>query len=156
MAVWQYGFLVIPKEGLSNDLFNQQLGEEYFDDSPFWKGLDYTIDAFRGIEKVLPKRKSWSNNVVLFGHEESSCIEVLLEAGFVVSVSFRIDFSSSYQALLDEVNEFFILKGFLLIDESRMVVPLNIIKIKRVIETSSQYQKYREILEQMPPSGSSM
>jgi hypothetical protein len=147
MALWQYTFYVLPKESiqkLSPDL-HFVTDNDGFDDAPFW--LDQQIDKsfFSAIAKILPKGISWSNNIDLYGDQESNCVEVLSKVNLVVSVSLRIDFTSNYQNILIQLIEFFIFNGLVIIDEELNLLPNNLLTIEEKINTSLQYKKYKKL-----------
>jgi len=148
MALWQYTFHVLPRESLqfhSPDFVFSKNNEE-FDDSPFWKAQQVKDGFFEDISLTLPKETSWSKAINLYGNQESNCIEVLSENNLILSVSFRIDFTSDYEGILNTLIDFFIVKGLLMIDEELKIIPLNILAIKIIIENSPQYKKYKQFL----------
>ena len=147
MALWQYMFHVLPKEAVQNTStdFNFINDEEGFDDAPFWENLQIECSFFENISKILPRGKSWSEMRILYGNQESNCFEVLFENNMVVSVSFRIDFTSKYELILNELIEFFILNGLIILDENLNILPLNIEIIEGVIKNSPQFKKYDEL-----------
>lgn len=147
MGLWQVGFFVIPKASAKDDKF--ELDEEgSFDDAPYWNDQKVLLDFFKPIAKILPLEKSWSEKILLYGHQDSNRFEVFHENGIVESVSFRIDFTSNYESVLSELIEFFILNGLIVLDENLNVLPLNFEAIKSVIENSPQVKKYRTLSNQ--------
>lgn len=145
MALWQYTFFVLPVSGVEKDLNNFRFAKnnDSFDDDSFWEGLSVNNTLFERVSTFLPKGKAWSEDLLVFGDLASNCLKVFSEKGIVVSVSLRIDFTSKYEDLLNELIEFFILNGLLLIDEDLNVVPLNYLEIKKRIEASLVFEKYR-------------
>lgn len=150
MAVWQYTFQVLPKESVNtfaeNFFFNQK--DEVFDDEPYWKEHPLKKSFFSKINSILKKAKSWSNDIDLYGNQESNCFEVLSDSeGYVLSVSFRIDFTSYYESVLSYIIEFCILKGLIILDEELNVVSLNYEQVQSVIKNSPQLKRYYELSE---------
>jgi hypothetical protein len=82
----------------------------------------------------------------MYGSEESNRFEVLCENNNVVSVSFRIDFTTEYEIVLRQILEFCILKGLAILDESLRVVPLSFEAAKSVVDNSVQIKKYNKLL----------
>lgn len=147
MALWQYTFHILPKESLPGHLpgFVFSKNNEEFDDSLFWKAQQVKDSFFDEISLILPKKISWSKKISLYGNQESNCIEVLSENNLVLSVSFRIDFTSNYEDILNALIDFFIVKGLLVIDEELKIISLNSLTIKITIESSPQYKKYKKL-----------
>jgi len=146
MAIWQYRFTLIPKNSISNVSFNPQFDEDgLFRDDVYWLGFPTSFDFFHDVEKIIPKTKSWSNDLLLFGSEESNCLEVYRENGYVTSVSLRVDFTSDYEVFLRMIIEFIFLKGLILLDEGNNVLEINYLTIKETIEKSVQFQMFRKL-----------
>ncbi len=149
MALWQYTFYVLPKEGvqeLSSD-FHFVKDNDGFDDALYWIGQHLHKSFFNDITNILPKSISWSRNIDLYGNQESNCVEVLFKTNWIVSVSMRIDFTSNYENILRQLIEFFILNGLIIIDEELNLLPNNLLAIKEKINASSQYEKYKKFID---------
>jgi hypothetical protein len=146
MAIWQYTFLVIPNDYLQETLNSERIEDE-FDDSKFWENSKITSDFFSSVGSILKKTDSWSKNIICYGNIESNCFEIFCKNNFVISVSFRIDFTSEYRLLLNELIEFLILKGLSVLDETLDIVPLNYEMFKSIIENSIQVEKYNKLSE---------
>lgn len=148
MAIWQYTFHVLPKksvEVLSSD-YHFTKSEDGFDDERYWNLDSYNKVFFHFVEEILPKKKSWSDEIDWYGDQESNCFEVLFDRkGNVLSVSFRVDFRSNYENVLRQIIEFFSLKGLVLLDEALNIVPHNYEQAQNVIEASPQGKIYHEL-----------
>ncbi|MEO5998078.1 MAG: hypothetical protein ABIN89_15140 [Chitinophagaceae bacterium] len=144
MALWQYTFYVLP--GKSLEIFSADFRfsneENEFDDAPFWIEQKIDADFFNNINLILPKGKSWSKNIDLYGNQESNCFEVLFDKNMVISVSFRIYYTSYYKDILVGIIEFCILKGLVIVDENLCVAPLNFLTLKNIIDSCPQLHKY--------------
>lgn len=148
MALWQYTFQVLPKESVevlpSNHHFEKD--ESGFDDEPYWKLNPINKNFFHSVQEILPKNKSWSNEIELYGNQESNCFEILFDCkGEVLSASFRIDFRSSYEKILSQIIEFCLLNGLVILNEDLNVVPLNSEQVQNIIENSPQVKRYNEL-----------
>ena len=150
MAIWQYTFLILPKESievLSTD-YHFEKSKEGFDDEAYWKLNSIHRDFFYALQKFLPKEKSWSNEIDLYGNQESNCLEVLFDKeGNVVSVSFRLDFRNSYEKLLSQILEFCCLNGLIILDEDLNIVFGHYEQVQKTIEDSPQARRYHELSE---------
>ncbi len=148
MALWQYTFQILPKESvevLSSD-YHFEKSESGFDDEPYWRLNPVNKIFFHSIQKVLPKNKSWSNEIELYGSQESNCFEVLFNnKDEILSVSFRIDFRSNYEKILSQIVEFCILNSLVILNEDISIVPLNIEQVLNIIEKSPQAKRYSEL-----------
>nr|WP_017850323.1 hypothetical protein [Leptospira interrogans] len=154
MALWQYQFFVIPRESVKEhpDLKRVEVdGEFFFDDSLFWKPLNLTSTFFSEIESILPKSKSWDKDLIVFGSLESNTLGVLCEAGIITSVSFRIDYRSSFESILNKLIDFFLAKDLIVLGENLNIVSLEIEAIKEIIYHSLQFKKYKEFLKYTEP-----
>lgn len=151
MALWQYTFQVLPKESievLSPDHYLKK-GVSGFDDEPYWKLNPVNKIAFYSIQEILPKTKSWSNEIELYGNQDSNCFEVLFDnKGEVLSASFRIDFRSSYEKILSQIIEFCLLNGLVILDEGLNIVPLNHEQVQSVVRNSPQVKRYKGLSEE--------
>ncbi len=150
MAIWQYTFHVLPKESiktLSPD-HHFKKNERQFDDEFYWKLNPINKTFFRSMQNILPKNKSWSNEIDLYGAQESNCFEVLSDdKRNVLSVSFRIDFRNKYESILNYIIEFCSLNGLAILDEELNILPLNYEQVHNIIRTSSQARKYHEFFK---------
>ncbi|EKR62725.1 hypothetical protein LEP1GSC036_2302 [Leptospira weilii str. 2006001853] len=149
MALWQYQFFVIPRESVKDypDFKKVEVDDEFFfDDSLFWKPLNFTSTFFSEIESILPKSKSWDKDLIVFGNLESNTLQVLCEEDIVTSVSFRIDYMSNFENILNELIDFFLAKDLTVLDENLNIVSLEIEAIKEIIYHSPQFKKYKEFL----------
>ncbi|MBA9073221.1 hypothetical protein GGR22_001347 [Flavobacterium gossypii] len=157
MAIWQYTFQILPKESLSTLSADSYFGisENLFDDESYWKLYLIKRNFFHAIQKILPKNKSWSSEIDLYGHQESNCFEVISDnEGNVISVSFRIDFTTNYESILSNILEFCGLNGLVILDERIKIVPWNYEQAQSVIMTSPQVKKYNQLLKKGKDLGS--
>ena len=148
MALHQISFFILPKESFrsvsKSDKF--EFGDEYlFDDSAFWLAKNISPTFFEPISKILLRGKSWSENILLFGNENSNRVEVFFEKDIVKSVTFRIDFISEYEIILNKLIEFFILNELTILNSDLEILPLNFEVIKSFIEDSVQIVTYRRL-----------
>lgn len=119
----------------------------YCKDSLFWEGLNTTESFFDEIGRFLPLNRSWSKDIIMFGTEKSNRVELFLEKGMVVSVEARIDFTSEYELVLNQLIEFCILKCLTILGESLNELPLNFLSINSLIQSAPQVLKYNELAE---------
>lgn len=77
MALWQISFFIIPKQELNTGTVLLKGEEDMFDDSVYWTE-DYPKFFFDKVNDFLPQGKSWSENILMFGSENSNVFEVLI------------------------------------------------------------------------------
>jgi hypothetical protein len=110
MAIWQYNFTVIPKSTFARGdvSLKDYLDEDGFlDDESCWLIEPIKTDFFDEIGQILPKKTSWSTDIILFGNQESNRFEVYKnENDIVISVSFRVDYTSEYEGILKAIISF--------------------------------------------------
>lgn len=146
MAIWQYNFTLIPRASLSDKSLNVHFDKDgLFEDDIYWDLVPINIDFFSDIDAIIPKGKSWSNNIILFGNEEANCFEVYKDEQKVKSVSFRVDFTSNYEDFLRGVIEFALLRNLLIVDEGYNILEPNFLSINNLIESSPQFLKYKQL-----------
>ena len=146
MAIWQYNFTLIPRASFSDKSLNVYFDKDgLFEDDIYWDLFSINIDFFSDINAIIPKGKSWSNNIILFGNEEANCFEVYKDEQKVKSVSFRIDFTSNYEDFLRGVIEFALLRNLLIVDEGYNILEPNFLLINNLIESSPQFLKYKQL-----------
>lgn len=128
MALNQIGFFVLPKESLDKLLTKNhfELDEEgYFDDELIWKKYKRHYSLFNLISEILRPSVSWSKNILLYGDENSNRFEVLFDQNnIILSVSFRIDFTSNYEIILIRLLDFFKSNDLIVIDGMLNLVEL--------------------------------
>lgn len=146
MALWQIPFIVLPATCLqSQTTFEKE--DDMFDDSPFWQAESIKSEYFDEISRILPRSKSWSDALIMYGDNTSNVFEIFVENEIVQSVSFRIDFTSKYEIILRQLIEFCLLKGLIILDQNLDVVPLNFESVKERINSMPQIQKYNYLLK---------
>lgn len=146
MALWQVGFFILPKESIEY-LDSFEVSDEHtFDDTSFWKTKKINPSFFNPIGFFLPQSKSWAKYLTIYGDENSNRFEIVSENNIVESVSFRVDFTSDYESVLNEIIEFCILNGLIILDEGLNLVPLNFELANSSIKNAPQIKKYNDLL----------
>lgn len=148
MALWQIGFFVLPKESIKHIDSFKVSDEHTFDDAPYWNTKRISPSLFNPIGFFLPQSKSWAEYLTMYGDENSNRFEIVSENDIVESVSFRIDFTSDYEKILNEIIEFCILNGLIILDEDLNLVPLNNEQVQSIIRNSPQVKRYNELSEE--------
>lgn len=144
MALWQYPFIVVPKKNVLKQSFSSKLNEKFYNETNFWDS-GYESNCFEALNKILPKGKSWSKDIILFGKEDSNVLEIVLEDKKVIEVILRIDFRTNYIHLLNEILKICLSNEFILLDENLNIMSFDPSEIISIIENSPQYNKFEEM-----------
>lgn len=154
MSLWQYTFQILPKKSLSSLKRDINLFDEnnLFDDEPYWKYEFINKNYFEGVEQLLVKGRSWSQEINLYGSEKSNCLEIFfdIQTSNIKSVSLRIDFTSEFELFLRGFIDFCIYKELIILDEELQIIPLNNESISSIINNSPQFKRYNELQVQSP------
>lgn len=145
MGLWQYTFQILSKDSCDNlyKVYNSAFNDMGFDSEPFWQYTLTEKSYFNEMDNILQRRKSWSKNIDLYGDQESNCFEVLYnEVGIIQSVSFRIDFRTNFESILNKIINFCMDKSLVILDENLNKVPLYLLHFEEIIYKSSQVKKY--------------
>ena len=156
MAINQITFFLIPREGnytlfeglnlksFLQDSIPEDEGFYLFEDDLFWENLGY---KFSEIKELLvnnfTEEESWSDEVKIFGHNDSNCIKIILDDDVIISVSFRINFVINYSNFLSKVIEFSKAKDFLIVDNRLDILNLDYDIINNNICDSDEYLNYK-------------
>ena len=152
MAVWQYQFHIVPASVHDVDPRKQLISRDgLFDAEALWLERNPEQDLFEEIGAWLPKTKSWSDEVIIFGKVESHCLEVVIENGNILDAGFRLDFSQDYDDMLRRMIEFVIRNGLAIISQQWKILELNLLSIKAVIERSAVHGVYHRLLRGEDP-----
>ena len=96
MAIWQHRLILIPEAVLLRkyDVMSLSIPMELAEDFRWWGDVQPSLGLERKIDLILPKRKSWSESMSMWGSEagDDSYICYVDDAKQVVEeISFRID-----------------------------------------------------------------
>lgn len=142
MALWQYHCHIVPNVDLLSERLKVLKNEEdLFEDDILWNEYSAPKSLFNPIDNLLKRNQSWSKDIDLYGHQERTCIEVFGARETIESVSVRIDFTGDYAKLLEEVIEFCIYKRLAILNDQYAILPMNVLSIKLLIESSDQHRK---------------
>ena len=122
MALNQKKYFVIPNQ---NDISDRIIKSKLeiidnkvfmFEDDFFWERYDKASSdkIVDSISKEIKQNKSWSEDLLLFGDEDGSCIKILIENLKIVSFTFDIDYKSNFY--------FFIRRVFFLCKENDLLI----------------------------------
>ena len=101
MATWQFDFSFVPISDLSSTFEKDENGS--FDFSSFWIKNQPPENYRELIAKFLLPSISWSKDILMFGKEDKTCIDVSLENNYVVDISVRIDLRTFNMDLMNKI-----------------------------------------------------
>lgn len=107
MAIWQYQIFIVPNEEI-NSYFPEEINISYDDlnEINWWKYRQLTINKFDSIRALLPERKSWTDEIILFGDDNSDCVTISLEDTKIFEISARLDLRTDYRQFARILCEF--------------------------------------------------
>lgn len=85
MAIWQIGFIMLPKSVGSNTSIDIENEEE------LWRAFQYSKNFVEFMDSVLPRSSSWSEEIVRWGTESGDRVELVIEGDKVVGGAVRFD-----------------------------------------------------------------
>ena len=124
MAIWQYKLYFLPEEEVRSYFPNGgALSENAFSEVQWWKYRQLYLSNFTDVKAVLPLKKSWSDDIMLFGELDSNCSEVFTESGIAVEASARIDLRGDYRDMITLICQFSQNNKLILLDYKWHILP---------------------------------
>lgn len=93
MAIWQFDFMVIPKSNVAMDM--------HTDEILLWR-VELLEDFRENIKEILPLKKSWSKNIILYGNVDETCIELFCEQ-MMLEFSVKLDLRSLSKEVFNKI-----------------------------------------------------
>lgn len=144
MAIWQYDLFLIPDKETSNIKLDE---EGFIDDEKLWSKYSDKIRSIELIKKYLPESESWSDSLRIYGNIDSNCLEIYYNKEKINSISFRIDFRTDYNLILNNIIKFCKINNLSLIDEELKILPLDESEIIKKIAKSKHVDLYNKFTE---------
>jgi len=148
MAIWQYHINVVPEEEIKSYFKSQDFirGED-IENIDWWKYRDLEIKQFIDLEKLFPPQKSWSDEIIIYGKEDSNCIELLLSKNKKIEeISIRIDLREENQNIIELICNFFEKHHCLFLGFKGKIINPN---IDQLISEIKNYNVYSDFLEKL-------
>jgi hypothetical protein len=146
MAIWQYTIELIPKNALLKIECSGLITLDGYDNFPFWENNNLEIPFFEALTAQMKPGTSWSDEIILFGDGESTCIRFFMEENKISGIDVRIDFRYNSLEILNSVIEFCKLNAFLILDNLE-ILDLNAAFIIQHIKNSKQLITYERLFE---------
>lgn len=124
MAIWQFSFLVVPKEKVLRKIkdYSQNIKIDDIKAIMSWNGYSLTEPSLKEISKVLRLTRSWSDDIIQFGLLEESCIELCYEHNILEEVSMRLDLRNITIDILSAVSNFIKVNNAIIITRNGAIV----------------------------------
>lgn len=143
MAIWQYQIYMIPEEEISSYFKNDKfISYDDFNEIKWWKYRQLNIKSFDLFTDLLPKKDSWSDDIILFGDESSNCIEILKEQDLIIEISIRIDLRLDCKKIINLLCEFTINNNCMFLNDKLEVLHPNVESIKSSIASYPVYKTF--------------
>ncbi len=150
MSIYQNSYFIVPRrgnyslfEGLNLKSFLED--DTLFEDDLFWDNLRLPIKEFESyLRKNFLEDASWSDDLKIYGNNETNCIKLIFENGFVNSVSFRVNFKTDYSKFLNKLIEFCERNNLLVVDNDLNILYLDYQVIVDNINSSKAFENYKK------------
>lgn len=105
MSTWQFSVYLIPYSWAKEHEFDSKslFDQEGFTTESVWKSVQLDNDFQERIEKVLPKAKSWSDKLLLWGDPEKNDIQIWFKERIEEGVLVRIDLRRDQMVFIREI-----------------------------------------------------
>lgn len=142
MATWQYGFKVVPRRQLlmKDGKAPLALTDAERESLPTWDLGTLREPLYTLIESRLPRCKSWSESIEIWGEDDKTCIELFKEKDGTVELSVRLDLRHLEREIIDMLQKVTSLLGALVIGEDGKIFTLNHEELKQQLQTSSAFK----------------
>ncbi|KAA2216560.1 hypothetical protein [Maribacter flavus] len=153
MSVYQNEYFIVPKkgehllfEGLNLKSF---LEDDFFEEDLFWIGQNIELVRLKPyLLENFGEDESWSDSLKIYGENEGNCIKIITEENAIVSITFRINFTTDYGKFITEILEFCKENGFMIVDNELYVLPLDYQAICNNILNSNAFENYKTFFGQ--------
>ena len=122
MAVWQVNF----------SLISENLKENFKEVVPSESCVEHlTKDSVTNVSEVLPKGKSWTEDLIVYGNIDSTCVLLVHKEGSLRRVSVRFDVRTLRKEELISIVDFINTNKLKIIHDNKVIEPTigNIVQI---------------------------
>lgn len=147
MAIWQYQIYIVPEEEVDSYFKNENsISYDDLSEIKWWKYRQLKIDSFNTFIKLLPRKDSWSREIILFGDESSNCIEVLLEENLIIEISIRVDLRLDYKGFINLLCEYALSNKCMFLNDKLEILYPN---LKLLENDIMNYPRYKAFLDKL-------
>ncbi|WP_298507492.1 hypothetical protein [uncultured Kordia sp.] len=128
-------------EGLNLKTFFE---DDFFEDDLLWNNSKISLKQIDNyLIKKIDEGESWSKHLKIYGNNEGNYLKIILENGFIASMSFRVNFTIDYSIFLNIIINFCEINKLLIVDNELNILPLDYQIIKDSLENSKVYKNYK-------------
>ena len=149
MAIWQVTIVFIPAQWADDNKFqtNSLYCDDGFDTTIVWPE-NTTIEDFEiTFNSILPKAKSWDNEIDIWGNTDTNDLTIIREGHQIECVMCRLDLRDNVFALINSIiNSAILLNCVLFIPSHKVIIKPNLLELKQYLLQSkaSKYLKNPE------------
>jgi phosphotransacetylase len=135
MALWQTGFMMVPKDELHS---NNNI--ECVDISSLWSGYNIKKESIDEVEKILKRTKGWSEDIVQLGDVSGTVIEIFYAENMIDEVTCRLDLRNINTKIIDSILNFMSTNNVAIIADNKVYLEPNRESILEIIKKSDAYR----------------
>lgn len=144
MAYWHYNCLVLPKDEIWR-VFPQKpfaLSQDQIEAHQWWSEVQPPKDLEKEISKILPRDKSWSPEVGIWGGDDGDTITVVYDCGKIQEIELKIDTRDLSQVFLIKILELVrLLDGIIYTWDHHLIEPNAEIFFKEIGQFSTELKQ---------------
>ncbi|MNK04939.1 hypothetical protein D3C87_228130 [compost metagenome] len=149
MAIWQYQLFFVPEEEIGSSFSKtDSIRIQDFDGIDWWKYRQLEISQFDMFESILPRQKSWSDNVIIFGDEANDCVVLLKEKNKIIEISARIDLRNNFDVFLNYLCNTASENNCVFLNDNLKILYPSYKTIKYDIENYDRYKSFLDKLKE--------
>lgn len=127
MAIWQCDFQLIPEN------FKEQNNEWL--SGNLWIGYSISNKSIEDLSKIIPLTRSWSEDIIQYGSNDETCVQLFLENEIICDIRIRISINDLDLNKVAAIIEFSKSNNGVLIFDNKIILP-EIRQIIRALENS--------------------
>lgn len=141
MAIWQFQVLLIPKAWAVKHDDNPALllsTDGSIDTSVAWAGTHTLPEIFfNAFDHIFPRESSWHEDLVIWGNDKTTDIQIWIENGFINEINLRLHVGEDLEEnVFKFIKTIEPLKCYLFIPEKKLIVDPSTQEILRLAMTS--------------------
>lgn len=146
MALWQFDCMIIPNKNVFMDTKSDEILS--------WRDIKMSSDIGKIAQSILPLSKSWSEEILIYGDNDSTCIKLILEKEKMEEIMIRLDLRDLTKKMLMNIIEFInTISGKVLYNEkvyeAKIEVLIPLMKASDAGKFSIDQEKYfKEMIKQ--------
>ncbi len=154
MSIYQNTYFIVPRKGnytLFEGINLKSFLEDdlLFEDDLFWNNRILELGKINNyLLQNFEEDVSWSEDLKIYGDNETNCIKLFFENNFVVSMSFRVNFTTDYSSFLNKIIEFCEINNLLIVDNDLNVLSIDYQTIVDNIMNSRAFEKYKDFFQE--------